>query len=45
VTEIAFRWGFRDAAHFARVFKARYERTPSEVRRDALDAAPRGRLV
>ena len=36
VTEIAFRWGFHDAAHFARVFKAHYEQTPSEVRRDAL---------
>jgi len=38
VTEIAFRWGFHDAAHFARVFKSRYERTPSEVRREALAA-------
>ena len=45
VTEIAFRWGFHDAAHFARVFKARYERTPSEVRRDAVEAAPSGQLV
>jgi AraC family transcriptional regulator, positive regulator of tynA and feaB len=35
VTEIAFRWGFRDPAHFARVFKHRFERTPTEVRRDA----------
>jgi AraC-like DNA-binding protein len=35
VTEIAFRWGFRDAAHFARVFKHHFERTPTEVRRDA----------
>jgi len=44
VTEIAFRWGFHDAAHFARAFKARYAATPSEVRRDALAraaAAPR----
>jgi len=39
VTEIAFRWGFHDAAHFARVFKARYELTPSEVRRAALARA------
>jgi AraC family transcriptional regulator, positive regulator of tynA and feaB len=38
VTEIAFRWGFHDAAHFARVFKQRFERTPSEVRREALAA-------
>jgi AraC-like DNA-binding protein len=47
VTDIAFRWGFHDAAHFARVFKAHYEATPSEVRRmaqsrstAALDARP-----
>ena len=39
VTEIAFRWGFHDAAHFARVFKAHYELTPSEVRRAALSRA------
>ena len=36
VTEIAFRWGFHDAAHFARVFKAHYDQTPSDVRRAAL---------
>src|SRR5262249_44649120 len=35
VTEIAFRWGFHDAAHFARVFKHHFERTPTEVRHDA----------
>jgi AraC family transcriptional activator of tynA and feaB len=35
VTEIAFRWGFHDAAHFARVFKQRFGATPSEVRRGA----------
>jgi len=32
ITEIAFRWGFRDAAHFSRVFKREYEMTPSEAR-------------
>jgi AraC-like DNA-binding protein len=32
VTEIAFRWGFCDAAHFSRVFKRQYGSTPSEVR-------------
>ena len=36
VTEIAFRWGFRDAAHFSRVFKREFELTPSEVRRAAM---------
>jgi AraC-like DNA-binding protein len=36
VTEIAFRWGFRDAAHFSRVFKREFGLTPSEARHVAL---------
>ena len=36
VTDIAFRWGFCDAAHFSRVFKRAFEVTPSEVRHAAL---------
>jgi AraC family transcriptional regulator, positive regulator of tynA and feaB len=42
VTEIAFRWGFRDAAHFSRVFKREFDATPSDVRHAALerDAPP-----
>jgi AraC-like DNA-binding protein len=32
VTEIAFRWGFCETAHFSRVFKRRFDVTPSEVR-------------
>ena len=32
VTEIAFRWGFRDAAHFSRAFKREFDVTPSDVR-------------
>jgi AraC family transcriptional activator of tynA and feaB len=39
VTEIAFRWGFCDAAHFSRVFKRAFGTTPSEVRHAALAAA------
>jgi len=39
VAEIAYRWGFHDPAHFARAFKAHYEVTPSEVRREALARA------
>jgi AraC-like DNA-binding protein len=31
VTDIAFRWGFNDAAHFSRVFKAAFGQTPSSV--------------
>lgn len=36
VTDIAFRWGFCDAAHFSRVFKREFGVTPSEVRHTAL---------
>lgn len=35
VTDIAFRWGFCDAAHFSRVFKRAFGVTPSEVRHAA----------
>jgi AraC-like DNA-binding protein len=36
VTDIAFRWGFCDAAHFSRVFKRAFGATPSELRHAAL---------
>ncbi|MFF2053402.1 helix-turn-helix domain-containing protein [Leifsonia sp. NPDC058194] len=32
VAAVAARWGFVDAAHFSRVFKAAYAESPSEVR-------------
>ncbi|MGH2883080.1 MAG: helix-turn-helix domain-containing protein, partial [Solirubrobacteraceae bacterium] len=35
VTDIAFRWGFCDAAHFSRVFKRAFGLTPSDVRHGA----------
>jgi AraC family transcriptional regulator, positive regulator of tynA and feaB len=38
VTDIAFRWGFCDAAHFSRVFKREFGTTPSEIRQTALVA-------
>ncbi|WP_259313984.1 helix-turn-helix domain-containing protein [Capillimicrobium parvum] len=38
VTEIAFRWGFRDAAHFSRVFKREFGVSPSDVRGSAVTA-------
>ena len=41
VTDIAFRWGFCDAAHFSRVFKRAFGVTPSDVRH----AAQRGERV
>lgn len=40
VTDIAFRWGFCDAAHFSRVFKREFGATPSEVRQAALAVGP-----
>lgn len=42
VTDIAFRWGFCDAAHFSRVFKREFGLTPSDVRHDALAGEPSG---
>jgi AraC family transcriptional regulator, positive regulator of tynA and feaB len=33
ITDVAFAWGFNDAAHFSRVFKNRYGVTPREYRR------------
>jgi AraC family transcriptional activator of tynA and feaB len=38
VTEISFRWGFKDSAHFSRAFKREFGISPSEVRRSALHA-------
>jgi AraC-like DNA-binding protein len=32
VSEIGFSWGFNDAAHFSRAFRARFGCTPSELR-------------
>jgi AraC-like DNA-binding protein len=40
VTDIAFRWGFCDAAHFSRVFKRAFGVTPSDVRHGALRGEP-----
>jgi AraC-like DNA-binding protein len=33
ITEIAFRWGFSDAANFSRAFRRQYGQSPSQVRR------------
>jgi AraC-like DNA-binding protein len=43
VSEIAYRWGFTDASHFARLFKQRFGRTPSEAREAADPTARRER--
>ncbi len=39
VAAVAARWGFIDAAHFSRAFKASFGCPPSELRRRVLDAA------
>lgn len=36
ISEVAFAWGFSSAAHFSRLFRARFGQTPSELRRSAL---------
>ena len=44
ITEIAFRWGFGDAAHFSNAFKREFGVTPREVRREsAADGARIGK--
>jgi len=35
ITQIAFRWGFNDAAHFSRVFREMFDISPTDVRRAA----------
>jgi AraC-like DNA-binding protein len=32
VTDVAFRWGFRNAAHFSRAFRSAFAESPSELR-------------
>lgn len=34
ISEIAFDWGFNDAAHFSRAFRARFGCAPRELRRE-----------
>ncbi|WP_297914664.1 helix-turn-helix domain-containing protein [Thiomonas sp.] len=41
ISELAFSWGFNDAAHFSRAFKARYGCAPRELREFAARAEPR----
>jgi AraC-like DNA-binding protein len=41
VAEIAWRWGFTDAAHFARLFRDRFGCSPSDARAGALAALQR----
>jgi len=41
ISEICFRWGFNDAAHFSRSFRADYGQTPREFRQRQMEAAGR----
>jgi len=41
ISDICFRWGFNDAAHFSRSFRADYGMTPRAYRQDRLAAAGR----
>jgi AraC-like DNA-binding protein len=33
ITQIAYRWGFNDAAHFSRSFREAYNTSPRNVRK------------
>ncbi|WP_164975604.1 helix-turn-helix domain-containing protein [Sphingobium fluviale] len=37
VAQIAYAWGYKDAAHFARSFRSRFDISPGDYRRRALD--------
>jgi AraC-like DNA-binding protein len=41
ISEICFRWGFNDAAHFSRSFRADYDITPRAFRQNQLERAAR----
>jgi AraC-like DNA-binding protein len=40
VTEVAFRWGFNDAAHFSRSFKEAFGTTPRSILNSARSQPP-----
>ena len=42
VAQVAYRWGFTDAAHFSRLFRQRFGCTPSETQERATAAMARG---
>ncbi|MCE3028108.1 transcriptional regulator FeaR [Salinicola sp. DM10] len=39
ITQIAYKWGFTDSAHFSRSFKREFSRSPREYRRIRLEQA------
>jgi acetamidase/formamidase/AraC-like DNA-binding protein len=38
ISDICFRWGFNDPAHFSRAFRDQYHRSPSQYRQQASEA-------
>lgn len=40
ITQIAFRWGFNDAAHFSRVFRETFDVSPTDLRKAAKAVRP-----
>jgi len=42
VAQVAYRWGFADAAHFSRLFRQRFGCTPSETQERATAALAKG---
>ena len=42
ISAVAARWGFPDPAHFSRLFKATYGRSPRQFRREGLHGTPCG---
>lgn len=38
ITEIGFRWGFSQSAHFSRAYRERFDESPRETRRKAREA-------
>ncbi|MFE4949387.1 helix-turn-helix domain-containing protein [Leifsonia sp. NPDC056665] len=45
IGEVAARWGFKDAAHFSRLFTGRYATSPREFRASVAGVAARGRVA
>jgi acetamidase/formamidase/AraC-like DNA-binding protein len=39
ISDICFRWGFNDAAHFSHVFRDRYQMSPRQFRQQANEAS------
>ncbi len=41
ISQIAFTWGFNDASHFTRSFRAKFDMSPREYRRRAVEGMSR----